>query len=96
MTRNEAKSLIVKSLSTSEYEHIITLCDNIHNTPHSVISFDDFLNHCTVMGGNWTGMIFSGIGCLFPEVWDAIPDRQFSFNFVIAIVILCDVLIPQD
>lgn len=36
-------------------------------------SFDTFLNHCTACGGNWGGMLLTGIKALYPEVWDVIP-----------------------
>ena len=34
---------------------------------------DDFLFHCTACGGNWGGMLLSGIKALYPEVYEAIP-----------------------
>ena len=43
----------------------------VHKTP---MTFDEFLTHCTCCGGNWGGMLLTGIHELYPEVWDAIPD----------------------
>lgn len=34
---------------------------------------DDFLLHCTACGGNWGGMLLSGIKALYPEVYETIP-----------------------
>ena len=33
-----------------------------------------FLKECTACGGNWGGMLLTGIKKLFPEVYNAIPD----------------------
>ena len=38
------------------------------------MSFNDFLNYCTACGGNWGGMLLSGVRRLYPDVWDAIPE----------------------
>ena len=35
---------------------------------------DEFLKHCSACGGNWGGMLLTGINRLYPRVWDAIPD----------------------
>lgn len=38
------------------------------------INFKDFLDLCTACGGNWGGMLLSGVRRLYPDVWDAIPE----------------------
>lgn len=38
------------------------------------MSFKDFLDQCTACGGNWGGMLLSGVRRLYPDVWDAIPE----------------------
>ena len=38
------------------------------------MSFKDFLDLCTACGGNWGGMLLSGVRRLYPDVWDAIPE----------------------
>lgn len=38
------------------------------------MKFNDFLNECIACGGNWTGMILSGIKSLRPELYNAVPD----------------------
>ena len=57
------------------------------------ITFKSFLEHCTPCGGNWGGMILSGIRELWPNVWDAIPDDMgcFAFPCLIYTLILCGV-----
>lgn len=35
--------------------------------------------HCNACGGNWVGMILTGIKKLFPNVWNAIPDDMGIF-----------------
>ena len=52
-------------------------------------SFDDFLKHCTMCGGNWGGMLLTGIKKLYPKVWEAIPE-QMGVN---AFASLVDVLL---
>ena len=60
---------------------------------HSIIPFNDgfkkFLTYCTPCGGNWGGMLLSGIKELFPTVWDAIPNDMG----VIACAGICNTLI---
>ena len=36
----------------------------------------DFLDHCTTCGGNWGGMLLSGLHELYPAVWEAIPEKM--------------------
>ena len=55
--------------------------------------FDAFLDHCTCCGGNWGGMILSGIWKLYPSVWEAIPDNMgvFPWQCLCQTLILCGV-----
>lgn len=57
------------------------------------IPFNSFLKLCTPCGGNWDGMILSGIRELWPNVWDAIPNDMgpFPFQCLIKTLILCGV-----
>ena len=43
------------------------------------MTMKDFLTHCTACGGNWGGMLLTGIKELWPEVWEAIPDDMGMF-----------------
>ena len=49
------------------------------NNPH--MELDEFLNHCTACGGNWGGMVLTGIQELFPDVWELIPEHMGIFAF---------------
>lgn len=40
---------------------------------------DDFLLHCTACGGNWGGMLLSGVKALYPEVYEAIPNNMGKY-----------------
>lgn len=50
---------------------VIEACKNVNPEP---MTCKDFLSHCTACGGNWGGMLLSGINELYPAVYDAIPD----------------------
>ena len=54
------------------------------NNPH--MELDEFLNHCIACGGNWGGMLLSGIKDLFPDVWELIPEDMGIF----ALSVICD------
>ena len=57
-------------------ENILTVIDRQNTTP---MTMKIFLSHCTACGGDWGGMLLTGIKELFPEVWDAIPDKMGAF-----------------
>lgn len=65
--------------------------------PALQMSFDEFLDHCTAHGGNWGGMLLSGLKKLRPEVWNAIPDKMgpFSWALICDTIKLCGVS-PSD
>lgn len=52
-----------------------------------------FLDHCTACGGNWGGMLLTGIHALYPTVWEAIPDDMgiFAWACICSVLILCGV-----
>lgn len=54
---------------------------------------DEFFNHCVACGGNWSGMLLTGIKELFPRVWEAIPDEmgKHSFSCLSYVLMLCGV-----
>ena len=56
-------------------------------------SFEDFLHHCTACGGNWGGMLLTGIRELWPNIWNAIPDNMGlrPFECIVSVLILCGV-----
>lgn len=45
------------------------------------ITGDEFFNHCAAYGGDWNGLLLSGIKELFPKVWDAIPEEMGKHAF---------------
>ena len=61
--------------------------------PALQMSFDEFLDHCTAHGGNWEGMLLSGLKKLRPKVWNAIPDKMgpFSWMLICGTIKLCGV-----
>lgn len=56
-------------------------------------SFDSFLQKCTPCGGNWGGMLLTGIKSLWPEVWEEIPDDMGiqAFGCLCYTLLLCGV-----
>lgn len=52
-----------------------------------------FLNNCTCCGGDWGGMLLSGIQKLYPSVWEAIPKDMgtFAWGGICNTLILCGV-----
>jgi hypothetical protein len=49
---------------------------------------DEFLDHCTACGGNWGGMLLSGIKKLYPAVYEAIPENMGKSSWFALCVIL--------
>ena len=72
----------LKALSDREFlehnwgDNILAVIDRQNKV---TMTMKDFLNHCTACGGNWGGMLLTGIKALWPEVWDAIPDDMGMF-----------------
>lgn len=47
----------------------------IYNAPKQTgMTFKNFLSYCTACGGNWGGMLLTGIQHFWPDVYDAIPN----------------------
>lgn len=71
-------------------EKVIELCAKVQPFNQS---FKAFLEHCTACGGNWGGMLLSGVKELYPEVWEAIPDDMgcFAWICICSTLILCGV-----
>ena len=76
-------------------EQVIDTCKACTTTP---MTFDEFLSDCTACGGNWGGMLLTGIKALYPAVWDAIPDDMghFAWSCLTATLELLDVTFPKD
>ena len=53
------------------------------------MSFKIFLSdYCTACGGDWGGMLLSGIKELYPDVWDVIPNKMGSYAWVCICAVL--------
>lgn len=57
-------------------EDVILAC---HRANPLNMSSSEFLSHCVACGGNWGGMLLSGIQKLRPEVWDTVPEDMGPF-----------------
>ena len=53
----------------------------------------EFLDHCTAHGGNWGGMLLSGVKKLYPEVYEAIPAKmgKSAWQCICYVLMLCGV-----
>lgn len=71
-------------------ERVVEVCAQ---HPPLNITFKEFLNHCYACGGNWGGMLLTGVKELRPEVWEAIPDDMgpHAIGGIVATLILCGV-----
>lgn len=67
-------------------DNVLAMTCLVKKTP---MTFGQFLDHCTVCGGNWSGMLLTGIRRLWPEVWDVIPDNMGRNSYIT----LCNLLI---
>lgn len=70
-----------------EAEKVIELC---LNNPVNIL-MREFLEYCTACGGNWGGMLLSGIERLRPEVYKAIPNEIASSGGE-AFALICNVI----
>lgn len=68
----EAQDILVKYWG-EDGKRVIETIFNIY-TNHMTIKC--FLDNCTACGGNWGGMLLSGIKRLYPDVWNVIPDNM--------------------
>ena len=71
-------------------ERVIEECAKV--TPFNGTS-GEFLKHCTACGGNWGGMLLTGVNELWPNVWNVIPDDMgcFAWQMICSTLILCGV-----
>ena len=62
-------------------------------TERKPITFNQFLDNCTACGGNWSGMLLTGINELWPNVWNAIPDKMGvqAWGCLCSVLVLCGV-----
>lgn len=74
-------------------EDILMVIDKQETSP---MTMKDFLSHCTACGGNWGGMLLTGIKELWPAVWDAIPDNMGHHSFICLCITLTLLGVEQD
>ena len=57
------------------------------------MTFTQFLDNCTACGGNWSGMLLTGIDKLWPNVGNAIPDKMGAqaWGCLCSVLILCGI-----
>lgn len=63
------------------------------------ISMDKYLQeYCVACGGDWCGLLLSGMKSLFPKTWEAIPNDMgvFAFSLICNTLLLCDVYDDED
>ena len=55
----------------------------------TTMTFNQYLLSCTTCGGNWGGMLLTGLKGMWPELWDAIPENMGVHAFTT----ICNLLI---
>ena len=90
MTKYEEIKFAYEEISKHWGEEVVIAC--FEATPFND-TFSHFLDHCTACGGNWGGMLLSGIRELYPEVYDDIPDRMgvYAWQLLLHTLILLGV-----
>lgn len=73
-------------------DKVIAECSKVNFNGNSV----EFVKHCTACGGNWGGMLCTGIKALFPDVYAAMPEKlgrngAEAFENVCYVLQLCGV-----
>lgn len=84
---SEAIDSFYKYWTEEEADKVIALC---LNNPVNM-SMGKFCEYCTACGGNWGGMLLSGIERLRPEVYEAIPNKIASSD-IEAFALICNVI----
>lgn len=69
---------IYKDLVDSWGESGKRVVENAYAEYHPM-NFNDFLNECSACGGNWGGMLLTGMKKLYPKTYEAIPE-QMGYN----------------
>ncbi len=70
MTEEEMKEFLIEDWGESGTKIIAYIA----TIPRFNGTFDDFLNFCTPCGGNWGGMLLTGIKAYNEHLWDLIPE----------------------
>lgn len=85
----EAKNALIEQWGEAG-EKVIAECGKCE--PLNMTS-KEFFDECTACGGNWGGMLLTGIKKLRPTVWEAIPDDMgdLAFGCLCSTLVLCGV-----
>lgn len=62
-----------KDIAQSWGEEIVMECMKYESLQ---MSANEFLDKCTACGGNWGGMLLSGVKVLRPVIWEMIPENM--------------------
>lgn len=76
MEHDERIELLIEHWGKETTSQIIQAIDTCHPDE---MTMDDFMPHCIACGGNWGGMLLSGVKQLYPSVWDAIPSDMGNY-----------------
>lgn len=90
MTNKKRIDLLREYWGKEAVDNIITAI--VADYPQTM-TMDEFLSYCTACGGNWGGMLLTGVKKLFPHVWDAIPEQMgvYAWECICATIGLCGV-----
>lgn len=81
----EAQNDLVKYWG-DDGKKVIEMCFEWHTYN---MSFKTFLSdYCTACGGDWGGMLLSGVRRLYPDVWDVIPNEMGCYAWVCICAVL--------
>lgn len=76
-------------------KEVVVAC--LHENPFND-NMNKFLDNCIACGGNWGGMILTGIRKLYPKIYDLIPDDMgvFAFGCLCSVLVLLGVDTKAD
>lgn len=88
---NESRDFIMENWGKNVLE-VIDSCEPLN------ITFSQFLDHCVACGGNWGGMLLSGLRKLRPEIWEAIPDDMglYAWRCICETLVLAGVIMEEE
>lgn len=90
LSRGKGKEVVVKD-AYRVYDALLGRKQRVTESlasenPNYGISVEKFLDNCFVQGGNWTKMLMTGIQNLFPEYYEQMPDKNYSFEDIVNIL----------
>ena len=85
----DAQKMLVKHWGTHGEQVIAEAV----RTERKSMTSKQFFDNCTACGGNWNGMLLTGIKKLWPDVWKAIPDEMGvqAWDCLCSVLVLCGV-----